>query len=179
MGGKKGKNSLRGVPTVALGIDMVRDVILAGVAGEMGVRYADGDPRHRRDAVRVSLGHNHGETSRVPPCSYADGRDYAEGHRRHNMSYAEGLAEGLGWPGSTPTAPIFGRRRTTRLSAPRAIPVVWLRKSRKVFPPFGCLGSMCIYRSSITELTNAYGVYAITNAYGVSLKTLNGIYTTF
>jgi hypothetical protein len=39
--------------------------------------------------------------------------------------YAEGLAEGLGWLGSTPTALIFGRRRTARPSAPRAIPVVW------------------------------------------------------
>jgi hypothetical protein len=48
----------------------------------------------------------------------------AEGGRRRRQTYAEGSNCGVAWGPSTPTTPIFGRRRRGQQSALSAIPVV-------------------------------------------------------
>jgi hypothetical protein len=90
----------------------------------MVVRYADGASRHRRDTVTSPLGHGQ---AGLPPCSYADGQEYAEGGRRHSEAYAEGACtpRGVlrGWAGQ-PT-----RRRPRHLA-------VGVRPGRRHTKPF-------------------------------------------
>jgi hypothetical protein len=85
------------MPMVPLGMALACDVILAEKVGgnkwKMAVRYAEGDCRHRRDgvtskSVRTRAG--------LPPCRYADGHVYAEGDRRHRVSYTDGTRTARG-----------------------------------------------------------------------------------